>query len=108
VRRRVDLDVEEQPTGEERDRGTGGANSASTLPKMIATTSAWANSASVARNASNAIVVWRIRSAFGVAASVYILGQGHNPPIYVAMPEFLGSGIRATVVGWKRASSGHR
>jgi hypothetical protein len=82
VRRRVDLDVEEQPTGEERDRGTGGANSASTLPKMIATTA---------------------------AARVYTRGRkGHDPPTYVAMPEFLGSEIRATVVGWKRASSGHR
>jgi hypothetical protein len=49
-------------------RGPVVANSASTLPKMIATTSAWANSASVARNAGNAIVVRRIRSAFGVAA----------------------------------------
>ena len=58
------------------------ANSASTLPKMIATTA---------------------------AARVYTLGRkGHDPPIYVAMPEFLGSGIRATVVGWKRVSSGHR
>ena len=63
-----------------------------------------AHSGGDASNPSDAMVSRWTLSVFGVVApSTPSVRTGHNPPIAVVGSEFLGRGIRATVVAWTRA-----
>src|SRR6266508_3231437 len=63
-----------------------------------------AHSGGDASNPSDAMVPRWTLSVFGVdAPSTPSVRTGRNPPIAVVGSEFLGSGIRATVVAWTRA-----